>query len=230
MQLFYTENISVDRAYLEGQEMIHCTKVLRKKVSDNVHLLDGKGKMYECNIIKIDKRIVTLDLVKIVKEQSDNKRLPAIGVGLIKNTSRIEWMIEKATEIGVSVITPLLCQRSERAKINLDRLDKILVSAMKQSMRLYKPVISEPVEFSSYIELYPDKKRIIAHYLEGNPQLSQITMTNDNIDIVIGPEGDFVENEIDMAVKNGYMMVNMGTSRLRTETAAIVALTLINNK
>lgn len=230
MQLFYTENISVDRAYLEGQEMIHCTKVLRKKVSDNVHLLDGKGKMYECNIIKIDKRIVTLDLVKIVKVQPDNKRLPTIGVGLIKNTSRIEWMIEKATEIGVSVITPLLCQRSERAKINLDRLDKILVSAMKQSMRLYKPVISEPVEFSSYIELYPDKKRIIAHYLEGNPQLSQITMTNDNIDIVIGPEGDFVENEIDMAVKNGYMMVNMGTSRLRTETAAIVALTLINNK
>lgn len=230
MQLFYTENISVDRAYLEGQEMIHCTKVLRKKVSDNVHLLDGKGKMYECNIIKIDKRIVTLDLVKIVKVQPDNNRLPTIGVGLIKNTSRIEWMIEKATEIGVSVITPLLCQRSERAKINLDRLDKILVSAMKQSMRLYKPVISEPVEFSSYIELYPDKKRIIAHYLEGNPQLSQITMTNDNIDIVIGPEGDFVENEIDMAVKNGYMMVNMGTSRLRTETAAIVALTLINNK
>jgi 16S rRNA (uracil1498-N3)-methyltransferase len=230
MQSFYTEIIDHDKAYLEGQEMIHCTKVLRKKVGDVVHLLDGKGKMYECEIAKIEKKGVVLDLLKILQEESGAQLLPSIGVGLIKNTTRIEWMIEKATEIGVSVISPLLCQRSERARINLERLDKIVVSAMKQSMRLYKPVIVEPIDFAQYVNQYPEKTRLIAHYHVDNPQLSQMPMINNHIDILIGPEGDFVNDEIDLATKSGYSMVNMGTSRLRTETAAIVALTLINNK
>lgn len=230
MQLFYSDNIDDTKALLSGQESQHCAKVLRKKVGDVVHLLDGKGTMYEGEISIISRNEVHIDILKKLKVSEGPMELPSVGVGLIKNAGRLEWLLEKATEIGVSQITPLICQRSERVKINPERLDKIIVSAMKQSMRLFKPLLMQPVRIEEYIMEQKAEHKLIAHYDAHNVQLSQLNINGRQANILIGPEGDFTEKEIQLATAHGYREVNMGVSRLRTETAVIVALTLLNNK
>lgn len=230
MQLFYSDNIDDTKALLSGQESQHCAKVLRKKVGDVVHLLDGKGTMYEGEISIISRNEVHIDILKKLKISEGPMELPSVGVGLIKNAGRLEWLLEKATEIGVSQITPLICQRSERVKINPERLDKIIVSAMKQSMRLFKPLLMQPVRIEEYIMEQKAEHKLIAHYDAHNVQLSQLNINGRQANILIGPEGDFTEKEIQLATAHGYREVNMGVSRLRTETAVIVALTLLNNK
>lgn len=231
MQLFYTLNIQDNIALIEGQELTHCTKVLRKSVGDQIYLLDGNGRLYEGILKEANKKIGKLEIVNVIREEPRKKGLPHLGIGVIKNTSRMEWLIEKATEIGVASITPLICQRSERSKVNVERMDKIIVSAMKQSMRLYKPALSEPMKYSEYLNQVAAKQKYIGHYAADNVQLSEVSCDSDEeISMLIGPEGDFTESEVVLASQSGYQTVNLGNSRLRTETAGIVALTLLNNK
>jgi 16S rRNA (uracil1498-N3)-methyltransferase len=230
MQLFYSENISGSYAIIEDQELIHCTKVLRKSMGDTIHLLDGKGKLYECILIEANKKVGKLEIVKILKEQKELAPLPSIAVGVIKNNARMEWLLEKATEIGVSTIYPLICQRSERTNMNMDRMEKILISAMKQSIRLYKPVLMEPMKFADFIASAITGSKLIAHYDEANKSLGSKNNNSLGTTILIGPEGDFTDEEINLARISNYEMVNLGDSRLRTETAAMVALALLNNK
>ena len=230
MQLFYSENISGSYAIIEDQELIHCTKVLRKSMGDTIHLLDGKGKLYECILIEANKKSGKLEIVKVLKEENKDITLPSVAVGVIKNNARMEWLLEKATEIGVSTIYPLICQRSERTNMNKDRMEKILISAMKQSIRLYKPILLDPLKFSDFIATPIAGSKLIAHYDDANMSLAHQSGHASDATIVIGPEGDFTDEEINLAQFHNYKMVNLGNSRLRTETAAIVALTLLNNK
>lgn len=227
MQIFYSENIRDKEVILEGQEATHCTKVLRKNIGDTIHVIDGKGKMYETTLESSNKKVVSLKINVVTAEEEVPEPLPSIAIGLIKNGARFEWFVEKAVEIGVREIYPLYCTRSERSKLNAERINKIIVSAMKQSKRLWKPVLHPVTKLSDLPwtgDLY------LAHYRSDNEQLR--THLGGNVihkNILIGPEGDFTLQEVEMLEKRGATMVNLGNSRLRTETAGIVALTLMNN-
>lgn len=229
MQLFYSENIQSDRIILEGQEAIHCNKVLRKKHGDTLYVLDGKGKRYITEVVASSKNQIELTIQEIEIATVTNEHLPIIAIGIIKNTSRLEWFIEKATEIGIHSIYLLACQRSERSKVNRERLDKIIVSAMKQSMRWYKPHLHELTKFSDFCNLEINANKIMGHYHIDNPTIAEIMIPNQQNIMLIGPEGDFTDKETVMAQNAGYQTVNLGNSRLRTETAGVVACTLLNN-
>ena len=229
MQLFYSQHIGDNEISLTDQEAIHCSKVLRRKIGDRLNVLDGIGTRYSATISQINKKVVLLNEIAIEEQDLTPLVLPSISVGVLKNNTRMEWLIEKSIEIGVAEITLLICQRSERSKINVDRLHKIAVSAMKQSKRLWLPQINGPIKLKSYLADIDGSEFNIAHYISG-----QIDLKDDHdisrTKILIGPEGDFTPDEIKLAIDRGCSTVNLGSSRLRTETAGLFALTTLNNK
>jgi len=151
-----------------------------------------------------------------------------MAVAPTKNTARFEWFLEKATEIGVDEITPLICEHSERVQIRIDRLQKIILSAAKQSLKTYLPVLNEPVKFDDFIRLNLTGSRFVAYVEEHQPIHLKTAYQNGDCTILIGPEGDFSKKEMEAAFKKGFNPVSLGPSRLRTETAAIVACHIIN--
>ncbi len=229
MQLFYSYEISDDQIVLNDQEAIHCAKVLRKSVGDQLNVLDGAGKRFTGVIADIKKSKVSLRDIELVEESRGDRAKPAIAVGLLKNSTRMEWLIEKAVEIGVREITLLNCKRSERSKVNINRLSKIALSAMKQSKRLWLPRIVGPIKLEQYLKDVDGPTCAIAHYAPGHEDLFELSV-NQVVTILIGPEGDFTDNEVQQALAAGCKPVNLGTSRLRTETAGLFALTIMNNK
>jgi len=229
VQLFYSYEISDDQIILNDQEAIHCAKVLRKSVGDQLNVLDGAGKRFTGVIADIKKSKVSLTDIELVEESRGDKAKPAIAVGLLKNSTRMEWLIEKAVEIGVREITLLNCKRSERSKVNINRLSKIALSAMKQSKRLWLPRIVGPIKLEQYLKDVDGPTCAIAHYAPGHEDLFELSV-NQVVTILIGPEGDFTDNEVQQALAAGCKPVNLGTSRLRTETAGLFALTIMNNK
>lgn len=225
--IFYAPRI-LNNNILPEEESAHCIRVLRKKEGDEILITDGLGHFFDARIeIAHPKKCqVSIVQTKEVPKQWDN--FLHIAFAPTKNLDRIEWFAEKATEIGIDKITPLLCRYSERKEIKLPRIEKILVAAMKQSQKAYLPVLDEMTSFSGFLKQPFDGRKYIAHcYPAKKELLKSVYKKNENVLILIGPEGDFSEQEVEEALQNGFEPISLGNSRLRTETAALVACTTI---
>lgn len=224
MQLFYISNIS-DTFSIEGEEVKHISKVLRKNIGDEIQITDGKGKGYNAQIIAIEKNQINCQCGEEIKNDLELTTRVHLAVSPTKNIDRYEWLIEKAVELGVSEITPLITKHSERRKINLERLQKIAVSAMKQSGRFVLPIINDVVDFNKFTT--NSNQIYFAHCREGEKKsFAKMDFSND-ITVLIGPEGDFSIEEIENCVKKNFVPIELGNTRLRTETAAIYALAIV---
>ncbi len=224
MQLFFAHRIQDNKAWLDAEETRHCVKTLRKQVGDTIHLVDGEGGFYEAQIVDFDKKSCELLLKQQLADEQKRDYKIHIAIAPTKNINRLEWFLEKATELGVDTITPILCQRSERKNIRLDRLQKIILSAAKQSLKSQFPTIRELTKFKNFVEQTTAATKVIAHCNTSPlPPLQHLAAISQDIIILIGPEGDFSMQEVDLATANGYQEVGLGKSRLRTETAGIAA-------
>ena len=224
MHLFYTPDITPDFYILNEEESKHCTRVLRLQQGDTVYLVDGAGGLYTAIIQDANQKKCQL---QIVDKQIEYGKLPYtshIAVAPTKNMDRMEWFVEKAVEIGVSEITFLLCEHSERRQLRLDRLEKIAVSAMKQSQKGYLPLLHDLTPFTKFVQQSQTDRTFIAHLEEdATKSIKHYFSTGQPHCIMIGPEGDFSTDEIKAAYAAGIRPVTLGESRLRTETAALVA-------
>lgn len=205
----------------------HIVQVLRMKVGEQLNLTDGKGTLLTCEIITENKRHCEVQVLSSVTYPFLSKKI-TIAISLLKNANRFEWFLEKATEIGVTEIIPLICERTEKEKFRHDRMQGICISAMIQSQQCWLPVLQQPVNFIKLVEQSTESQKFIAHCDEGTKQnLHSHIGTAAPSCICIGPEGDFTEKEIEMALQNNFIPVSLGDTRLRTETAGIVASILL---
>lgn len=205
----------------EGQ---HCIKVLRKKEGDDILITDGKGFFYDATIVQAHPKHCIVNITNTVEPPKGWNFNLQIAFAPTKNIDRIEWFAEKTTEIGIDRLSPILCQHSERKEIKSQRIEKILVSAMKQSQKALLPILDEMQSFSEFIKKDFDGQKYIAHcYPQKKSLLKDIYKKEENALILIGPEGDFSEKEVEEALKHGFKAISLGESRLRTETAALVA-------
>jgi len=229
MNIFYTPDINGDIYTLEESESKHCVRVLRKAKGDKLILVDGTGGYYESVITDPDHKHCTVEIINEIQQFEKRSYSLHLAVAPTKNIDRFEWMIEKATEIGVDEITPLLCEHSERKQINPERLQKILVSAMKQSLKAYLPTLNNLTNFDTFLLKAQATRKYIAHCEEGEKRpLYNLAPSRESVIVLIGPEGDFSAAEIEKALSSGYAGVSLGNSRLRTETAGIVACEIIS--
>jgi 16S rRNA (uracil1498-N3)-methyltransferase len=221
--IFYTPDILTDPV-LPFEEAQHCIKVLRKKEGDEILLTDGKGNFYDAEIVQANPKHCIVNIVKSISQKKNRNFNLQIAFAPTKNMDRVEWFAEKATEIGIDHLSPILCQYSERKEIKLQRIEKILVSAMKQSQKAYLPRLDEMQSFSQFVKQEFDGQKFIAHcYPQEKPILKEVYKKGTNALILIGPEGDFSEKEVEEAILSGFQPVSLGESRLRTETAALAA-------
>ena len=229
MHLFYTPDLRNKIYTLDEVESKHCIKVLRLNVHDKIQLIDGNGGFHKAKIIDANPKKCSVEIVETTKEFGKRNHYLHIAIAPTKNIDRFEWFLEKATEIGIDEITPILCDHSERKIVKNERLEKIIISAIKQSIKAYKPILNNFTKLSDFVSLDFNGNKLIAH-CEENQKLSLKTAYNkgENALILIGPEGDFSQKEIDIAKKNNFKDVSLGKSRLRTETAGIVACHTIN--
>ena len=229
MHLFYTPDISEETYTLNEIESKHCIKVLRLNTNDQIELIDGKGSFYEAKIIDPNPKKCKIEITKTIHEFGKRNHYLHIAIAPTKNMDRFEWFLEKATEIGIDEVTPLLCDHSERKAIKNERLEKIMISAVKQSIKAYKPKLNPLTKYGDFIKQNFDGTKFIAHCEENEKQsLKANYKTGSNSLILIGPEGDFSPNEIKLAKENNFRETSLGESRLRTETAGIVACHTIN--
>jgi 16S rRNA (uracil1498-N3)-methyltransferase len=198
--------------------------VLRLKNGDLIHLTDGKGNLYEARIADSQGKKVSAEVISLQESYGKRNYHLHLAVAPTKNIERFEWFIEKATEIGVDEITPLICKHSERRQVRTDRLVKIATSAVKQSLKAYHPVIHETCDFNRFITVSRPGQLFIAHQQDHDIKfLKESYKSGNDVTIMIGPEGDFNEAELELAAKADYSCVSLGSSRLRTETAAMAA-------
>jgi 16S rRNA (uracil1498-N3)-methyltransferase len=231
MQLFYTPDIDAASSiyYLNEEESKHCVRVLRLQNGDQVQLIDGKGNFYTATIADAHPKRTQLQIISVEQDFNTRNHYLHIAVAPTKNIERLEWFLEKATEIGIDEISLIICQRSERKEAKVDRLNKIITSAIKQSLKAWHPVLNEPVALSKLLSLPFDGQKFIAHCEpEDKFSLKEQIKPLDKYLILIGPEGDFTPKEIDDALKNGFKAITLGKSRLRTETAALEACFEVN--
>ena len=226
MQLFYSSIIE-KTVNITSEENKHLVKVLRKNINDQIHLIDGKGYLYTGRIIKQDKNNSEVEIINKEKKDKSHNYYLHIAISPTKNASRFEWFLEKATEIGIDEITPIVCHRSERQKINKDRSERILISSIKQSLKFHLPKLNDPINYNDFIKQKINGDKFIAHCLETKKEKLSNSI-NKICTILIGPEGDFTEEEINLAKDHGYKPLSFGSSRLRTETAGIVATHSVN--
>ena len=230
-QLFYEPAMQPEgMVMLNEEESAHIIKVLRKKEGDRFHTTDGRGMLYEVEITALQKRNVALRVCST--KTLPNLPDPAIHIAIapLKQMDRFEWFLEKAVEIGVTSITPVLCKRSERTVLKPERLHKILVAAMKQSQRCYLPFMHEPIAIEKYLQSLAgsqDQKYVGWCGEEAPPYLAKALQKGKAAHMLIGPEGDFTPEEVTKAKAVGFLPVSLGDFRLRTETAGVVALTLM---
>ena len=208
----------------------HIVQVLRMKEGEQLNLTDGKGNLITVGITNAHKKHCTVE-VRASSYEPQPARHITIAVSLLKNTNRFEWFLEKATEIGVSEIIPLICERTEKEKFRYDRMKGICISAMLQSQQCWLPVLHSPQEFKQVIERSNQQQKFIAHCDEGNKQpISDLHIGKfANCLICIGPEGDFTKEEIELALQNNFIPVSLGETRLRSETAGVVAAALLRH-
>ena len=229
MQLFYNSDVkATDTLFtFDTNESRHIIKVLRKKIGDELWITNGEGYLFEAKIIGDSIKQCEIELISSKKTHPKSHWLHMV-VAPTKMNDRFEWFLEKVTEIGVDEITPIICDRSERKILKLDRMQRVIESAMKQSLQTYLPKLNEPVSLSEFLEKPTTGLQFIAHCEDSERhELKRRVVADQDITILIGPEGDFTPNEIKSALSKGYAPVAMGKTRLRTETAAIVACTIV---
>lgn len=224
MHLFYQPDLQNGLLELSEEETRHAVRVLRLGVGERVEVTDGKGVRAIAEISEISKRSCAFQIVEQVKEE--NPVLPKVAIAPTKSIDRFEWFLEKAVEIGVSEICPILCTNSERRNLKLDRSEKVLLAAMKQSQRNWLPTILPLTSFSDFVS-NAEHPMLIAHCRDGK-KVSLNEDLNTESWILIGPEGDFTQEEIELVLSKSASEIDLGKSRLRTETAGIFALSVMN--
>lgn len=228
MHTFYTPDIAV-KAELPEEEAAHCLRVLRLTVGDEVMLTDGKGFFYKAVIDSIAGKRCQVKIVETISQERLWKGHLHLAMAPTKNIDRTEWFAEKATEIGFDELTFLNCRFSERKVIKTERIEKIVVSAVKQSLKAWKPKVNDMIGFDKFVKRSFDGQKFVAHCYEGEkPLLKDVLDSQKDAVVLIGPEGDFSREEVALAESCGFQPVSLGKSRLRTETAALVAVHLMN--
>lgn len=229
MQLFFTPDIDSENYFLSEEESKHAVRVLRLSKGDEVNLIDGRGGFYKAEIVNANPKKCEVRVLKTEKEFGKRNFHLHIACAPTKNIERFEWFLEKAAEIGVDEITPIICEHSERTSVKTDRLNKVLVSAMKQSVKAYLPKLNEAKKITDVIKGNNVAKKLIAHCgAEEKEHLKNLISKGESVFILIGPEGDFSTEEIDLAIRNGFHEISLGKSRLRTETAAVFGCSIAN--
>jgi len=234
MHFFYTPLIQSDDIYLTEEESKHCVRVLRLKEQDTVYLIDGVGGFYHARITEANPKKCKVVVYQKYKEYGKRTYQLTIAIAPTKNIERFEWFLEKVTEIGIDRIIPVISYQSERKVIKPERLNKILTEAIKQSKQAYHPVLDEICTFKNLMKMNFSGRKLVAYCEEGNKRLlKDSVLSGENVLVLIGPEGDFSNEEIKLAFDNGYAGVSLGNTRLRTETAGVVAchtVSLINQQ
>lgn len=232
MQIFYTPDIALNATHytLSEEESKHAIRVLRMQTGDSLRLVDGRGGLYTAHIIDPHPKKTLLAIDENAQEYGKRNHYLHIAVAPTKNIERLEWFLEKATEMGIDEVSLTLCQRSERKEAKVERLDKIITSAVKQSLKAYHPQLNAMQPLSKLIAAPFEGQKFIAHCLPGEDKVSlasQLQLQGRCL-VLIGPEGDFTEKEIADALQNGFKPITLGESRLRTETAALEACFEVN--
>ncbi len=229
MHIFYTPDITDKFYQLSEEESRHCIKVLRLKENDTIYLIDGKGTLFTAQIIDPHHKHCTVKCIKTKKNFGKLDYELHIALAPTKNIDRTEWFLEKCTEIGINEFTPLLCEHSERKIIKHARLLKVITAAVKQSLKAFHPKLNELTKFSDLVTTPFDGDKYIAHCYEGEkPHLKTLCQPKSKSLILIGPEGDFSLKEVELAKSNGFKEISLGNSRLRTETAGVVACNIVS--
>ena len=225
MQLFYFKDINEQSTSFsfDKEESKHIAKVLRKKEGDILFVTNGLGFLFKTEIAIASDSKCTVTIVSFEKQEQSKIHLH-LAVAPTKMNDRYEWFLEKATEIGVQEITPIICDHSERKVIKTERFDKILLSAMKQSNQYFLPILNDPIIFKEFVKKQFNGQKFIAHCEETDKKtLKSVLKTSEDCTILIGPEGDFSVKEIEIALEKQFIPISLGNTRLRTETAAVVA-------
>jgi 16S rRNA (uracil1498-N3)-methyltransferase len=228
LPLFYAPALSADTIVLDEDTSKHVVGVLRKEVQDQLQLTDGKGTRVTGTITDAHRKRCT---VQVVAREFIERPAPSvcIAISLVKNAARFEWFLEKATELGVTEIIPLLCERTEKEKFRADRMLSVINSALLQSQQVWQPVLQEPQPFRNVLTR-TDAQKFIAHCLPEEKRELTSSLTNNDALILIGPEGDFTPKEIEAALQQGFQPVSLGNTRLRTETAGMAAAVVMRMK
>ena len=229
MQLFFTDNPESE-IVLSKQESKHATKVLRKKEGDILNFTDGKGSFYKAEIIVADTKKCRLQIISSEQKPKQHNYHLHIAIAPTKNMDRYEWFLEKATEIGIDEITPIICDHSERKVLKTERCNRILISAMKQSLKFHLPKLNEAIILKDFLKQDFQANKYIAYCGDGKKTELREEEKTEKILILIGPEGDFSASEIEITLKNQFKAISLGASRLRTETAGLVAVHTVNLK
>lgn len=233
MHIFYTKNISGNRVILEGEEAHHISRVLRMKENAIINVCNGAGKLVSARIQRIARSEIEADYLETIREEEQADSQLSIAIAPTKNIGRFEWFLEKATEIGVRRIIPLICENSERKQIKMERLQRILIAAMKQSNTLWLPELEEMQSFETYLEsskTLTGLKAIAYCGYDTSPHLFNCIESDTAVCLCVGPEGDFSEKEIMQAGKLGFSTVSLGKRRLRTETAGVVGTQIVQDR
>jgi 16S rRNA (uracil1498-N3)-methyltransferase len=231
MQLFYNPDLTKETTQItfDKIESKHIVRVLRKKEDAILHITNGRGFLFDAKIIIASDKKCVAEIIEIQEKPKPWNYYLHIAIAPTKNNDRIEWFLEKATEIGIDEITPIICSNSERRIVKLDRFEKIIQSAMKQSLKFTLPKINEPIKFNDFINQDFEGTFCIAHCEEQDKNLlKSVVNPSEKTTILIGPEGDFSSQEITKALEKNSIPISLGESRLRTETAALVAVQSIS--
>ncbi len=222
--MFYSNHLDGSTAVFDAAEKRHAVDALRKKEGDPITFTDGKGHLYEGRISKIAREQLTAEVSAILRQEARPRFHLAIAP--TKNSDRMEWMVEKCCELGLASLQFLECAHSEKTRVNMSRLERVALSAIKQSGNLWMPELLPVLNFKNWIKQTAHGQRYLAHCAEGPKRQAQ--STDEAITVAIGPEGDFSTEEIALALEQGFLPLTLGRSRLRTETAGMVACTLFN--
>ena len=231
MQLFYAPEISLPRHTLTEEESKHCIKVLRMNIGDELHLTDGRGALHRCKVVDGNAKRCVVEVVETTPEYEPLGYRLVMAVAPTKIIDRFEWFLEKATEIGVAEIYPIECEHSERRQIKDEREEKVITAAVKQSLKAYHPILHPMTSVRDVMKMDFVGDKFIAH-CDSNfgekEYLGKLVKKSHDTLILIGPEGDFSKEEINFAAQNGFTAITLGRERLRTETAAVVATTVVS--
>lgn len=233
MEIFYAYEIEAGQALLDQEESAHCVRVLRHRAGDEITVVDGEGNMYRCRLSADSPKMAAALILETVPGWGGHSYSLNMAVCPTKNNDRFEWFVEKATELGVDVISPVIGERSERKVFKTERSRKIALSAMKQSLKAKLPTVEDPMSVKDFILAHSDdsEARMICYCFEGETErrsiedVLEVAPGDGHITVLIGPEGDFSPEEASLAIGNGFIPVHLGPSRLRTETAAVTAVT-----
>lgn len=228
--MYYLSNINSLK--LGKEESIHCLRVLRKQTGDTIEITEGKGIIYKAKLTEIAGKQASFKIFETKQFEEEQPHLH-LFIAPTKNINRMEWLLEKCTEVGIKSITPIICKQSERKVVRTDRLKKIILAAMKQSQRAWLPILQEPISFKNIVESIKTSSTIktyMASYKTSQKNFEEVLETNADANVFIGPEGDFSEEEKKMANNYNFVPVNLGKYRLRTETAGLMATHIFNLK